>query len=361
MRRKKLIQSAALCAAIVCASSSCSLLKDDNDGEICLKFQEGDFVSTRASYDIPDTNDFRLTVSGSDGTVIYDGLYGAAPETIKVSPGSYTVKAVSCEFDKPQFDKPQFGDEKVVLVRSESSVCVSLECVQMNSGIRLVRSSDFLEAYPQGVLFVKSGNDKLMYAYTEKRIAYFSPGGISVVLNNEGKDEVLLTRSLESRDVLTLVLSVSASKQDTKGTLSICVDTTRNYLSENYVLGDTSSAKGKDSSNAMTIPLAKSNIGQTEVWVSGYIVGGDLSSSSTGISFQGPFSSATHIAVASKSSVTTKASCMSVQLPAGDVREALNLVANPQLKGRQVIVKGDIVSSYFGIPGIKNVTEYVIK
>lgn len=353
--------SAALTAAIICASPSCSLLQDECDGELRLKFQEGDFVSTRASYNVPDTNDFKLTVSSKDGTIIYEGLYGDAPEVMKVEPGSYTVKAISCEFSTPQFDKPQFGDEKVVLVRSEASVCVNLECAQMNSGIRLLRSSDFLEAYPQAVLFVKAGNDKLMYSYTEKRIAYFNPGNISVLLSNNGKDEVILSRSLDSRDVLTLVLSVSGGKQDNSRAMSINVDTTRNYLSEEFTIGDKTSSKGKDSSNAMTISQAKASIGETGVWVSGYVVGGDLTSSANGISFEKPFSSATHLAIASRSSVSTKASCMSVQLPAGEIREALNLVAKPQMLGKRILVKGDIISSYFGIVGIKNVTEYVIK
>jgi hypothetical protein len=49
---------------------------------------------------------------------------------------------------------------------------------------------------------------------------------------------------------------------------------------------------------------------------------------------------------------------MSVQLPAGKVREALNLVDNPGLLGCKVTVRGDIVQSYYGLVGLKNITDY---
>jgi hypothetical protein len=47
-----------------------------------------------------------------------------------------------------------------------------------------------------------------------------------------------------------------------------------------------------------------------------------------------------------------------VQLPSGDLRDVLNLVDNPGLLGTKVYLKGDIVEAYYGIPGIKNISEY---
>ncbi|MGN1214631.1 MAG: DUF6359 domain-containing protein [Candidatus Cryptobacteroides sp.] len=49
---------------------------------------------------------------------------------------------------------------------------------------------------------------------------------------------------------------------------------------------------------------------------------------------------------------------MSVKLVSGDIRNALNLVDNPTLLGRKVYLKGDLVSAYYGIPGIQNITEF---
>ena len=66
----------------------------------------------------------------------------------------------------------------------------------------------------------------------------------------------------------------------------------------------------------------------------------------------------THIALADRSAVTDKSSCLAVELPKGSVRDALNLVDRPELRGKRVYVKGNVVSSYFGTTGLKNVKEY---
>jgi hypothetical protein len=47
-----------------------------------------------------------------------------------------------------------------------------------------------------------------------------------------------------------------------------------------------------------------------------------------------------------------------VQLPAGEVRDALNLVDNPENLKRKVCVRGDLVSAYFAMPGIKNTNAF---
>ena len=92
--------------------------------------------------------------------------------------------------------------------------------------------------------------------------------------------------------------------------------------------------------------------------MSGYIVGGDLTSSSA--SFSPPFDSMTNILLGPRSSTTSKSSCLSDQLAAGTFRNELNLVTNPELLGRKICLRGDIVESYFGISGIKNISDYEI-
>jgi hypothetical protein len=98
------------------------------------------------------------------------------------------------------------------------------------------------------------------------------------------------------------------------------------------------------------------SIGEEDVWVSGYIVGGDLTSSSA--SFSPPFSSRTNIVLGPRSSVSSRSSCLAVSLPSGEIRDDLNLVDNPSLLGRKVVVRGDIVGSYYGLPGLKNLTDF---
>ena len=78
-------------------------------------------------------------------------------------------------------------------------------------------------------------------------------------------------------------------------------------------------------------------------------------------SFEAPFQSRTNLVLGPRSSTSDKKSCLSVQLPAGSLRDALNLVDNPSLLGRKVSLKGDIVDAYYGIPGLKNVTEFELQ
>jgi len=351
--------------ALLLACTSCEWLSENSEGRICLKFLSDSYVSTKANVELPDTNDFILTVTKSDGSVVYSGAYGASPESLMISPGTYDVKVVSSDFTKPQFDSPQYGDEQCVVVKSGGVSFVELVCRQMNAGMKLNVSSAFLTSYPDGVLFLKSSEGKLMYAYKEKRIAYFNPGNVSLVLSESQSEKTLITKTLMSQEILTLNVSVAASSSNSTGSedgISISVDTTRHWSSENVSIGDGSSDNASgDYNSAYSITDAKNNVGAKGVWVCGYIVGGDMSSSSNGIKFSGPFNSETHIAIASRSSVTTKSSCMSVQLPSGTTRAALNLVSNPGNLGKKIYIKGDIVSSYYGVPGIKNISDYVLK
>ena len=109
-------------------------------------------------------------------------------------------------------------------------------------------------------------------------------------------------------------------------------------------------------SESTTTQQARSSAGSEDVWVCGYIVGGDLTASSA--SFDVPFSSRTNLLLGPKSSTLNRDACLSVQLPAGDLRDALNLVDNPDMLGRKIYLRGDVVEAYFGLPGIKNISEY---
>lgn len=340
---------------------SCNLLGGipSAEGELRIAFARGQELLTRSGLEIPDTSDFLLTVKDSKGAIVYDGTYGASPESLFLKPGSYTVSIVSEEFSRPAFSLPQFGDEQCVVVSAGDVVSLKLICRQLNSGIRLRIDSGFLSRYPDGALLLKSNFGRLMYGYAEKRIAYFAPGNISLILADGGTDQVLLTKTLEAQEILDLKVMVSSSggssteSADAPG-ITVVTDTTRVWLSDEYVIGGTSS-DGK----ILSVSDARSMAGETDVVVCGYIVGGDLTSSSA--SFSKPFSSRTNILIGPRSSTSDKSSCLSVQLPAGDIRDDLNLVDNPGLLGRKICLRGDIVDAYYGIPGMKNITEYELQ
>jgi len=320
------------------------------NGTLSWYWEEG--TLTKASAELPDTNDFILTVKDPAGKVVYEGTYGDSPSSIEVKPGSYTVRAVSLEFTAPAFGRPQYGDEQVVVVEGGKSVAVKLECTLMNAGLILRISPDFITAFPDGVLYVKQASTRLMYSYSEKRAAYFFPGEVAVSLYRGGKEETLLTRRLEARDMLSIKVSASAS---VTSSVSVAVDTTKNWRSEDYTIGGDSGDTG-----AINVPDAALHAGEEGVWIYGYIVGGDLTTAGKTVKTSG-VTSKTHLALAARSSVTDKASCVAVELPSGKVRDALNLVDHPDLIGTRVYLKGNVVDKYYGTTGLKGTSEYAQK
>ena len=320
-------------------------------------------MSTRALTEMPDTDSFILQIRNSGGEVLYDGSYSDSPETMLVNPGTYTLKVLSCKFEAPAFNSPQFGDEQAVVVQAGTNTKVVFNCTQLNSGLRLRIGDDFAAAYPRGGLYASSSDGDLDYGKSETRIGYFNPGDVSVWLQDGGASEKLFTRSLGAREILTMGISCPGEgpSSGTTASLSIVVDTLRYWSSEDYEIGSGASDAGSSMASAYGVGQAMQKAGEKGVWVCGYIVGGDLTSAGNGISFEAPFSSMTCLAIAARTSVSEKSSCMSVQLSKGDFRDALNLVDHPELLGRKIFLKGDIVSAYYGIPGIQNLTEYSLK
>ena len=336
---------------------------------------ESEGPKTRSSAEIPDTNDFILKVSDADGKVLYEGSYGDSPESLLVDAGSYTVAIQSIEFTTPGFSRPLYGDEQVVVVKAGASVTVRLNCVLQNAGIQLRIAPDFLSSFPDGVLYLKAGDTRLMYGYAEKRIAYFKPGPVSLLLYDGGKDETLLSRTLDARTILTLNLSAPAGGTASSSTITVAVDTTKVWNQESYTIGGNGGSggnsstggsgnqddgKGAETENAYTVSQASAHIGENSVWVYGYIVGGDLSTAGLTVKTS-KITKNTHLAIAARSSVTSKSSCVSVELPKGAIRDAINLVDHPDLIGSRIYLQGNIVASYFGTTGLKGVSDYVLK
>ena len=323
-------------------------------GILQIRFAQGTVPATRSAF--PDTNDFIITITDGNGASVYDGTFGAMDEDLQLNEGSYTVFARSCEFSAPMFDTPQYGDTQVAAVKAGKTTVVTLSCLQLNSGIRLNIDPAFLTVYPNASLFLKAASGKLMYSYSERRIAYFQPGTVNLEMSDGGKESTLFSRRLEPQQILTLGVGVGSESQ--RNGIKVSVDTSRIWTNDSFIIGD-SGKTGDDTSQAYSVPQAKQHKGEEDVWVYGYIVGGDLSSSKC--SFAAPFSSRTNLVIADKSSIKDKSKCLSVQLAKGDIRDALNLVDHPDLLGRQIYLKGDIVEAYYGIPGIQNISEYKFK
>ena len=358
MMKKRLIEFTAVAFSVIASAiaSSCDHagFSDIGEGELRLAFSSVKGGEVRSVAEIPDTSDFLLTIVNSYGDSIYDGKYGDCPESLKVASGSYTVSVRSCQFTKPAFNSPVYGDSQCVVVEKDGIVNVGLICRQLNSGVRLSISPQFLDTYPDGVLFLKSTEGKLMFSYSEKRIAFFNPGPVTLILNRTSGDEVLMTRELEPQEILVLGVGVSDNQAVSQGGgITVAVDTTRNWIKETFVIGE--STGGESSGDALSVAQARTMAPLNDVWVSGYIVGGDLTSASG--SFEEPFKNKTNLILGPRSTTKDRSVCIAVQIPTGSLRDKLNLVDNPSLLGEKVCLHGDLVTDYFNMVGLKNLDE----
>lgn len=335
---------------LLCALSlsSCEALYPEGMGKMIISFDST--AATKAVTEI-DTDDYMLSVSNSSGKTIFEGAYCESPAIFEIPAGSYTVSAMSCIFEEPCYDKPQYGDTKVVVVKSGETISVGLNCVQLNSGLSISVDDSFRESFPDGELYLSGIGGELAHDYNEKRTAFFKPGSIKVDVYDGTVRQTLFSRTLKARQVLSISLASAVSSPS--GGISIQVDTTRNYLDDNYIYGE---QKGYDIESALSVTDARDCPGTSDIWVCGYIVGCATGSSS--YCFEPPFTKETNLILGLRSNTIDKEYCLSVELRSGVIRDELNLMSNPDLRGRKIYLKGDLVSSYFGIPGLKNLEEY---
>ena len=128
-----------------------------------------------------------------------------------------------------------------------------------------------------------------------------------------------------------------------------------------YVLEGSSSGTGTGTKDSpFTVAQLQNGTATGTAWVTGYIVGWvDGMTLSTGANFTVPATSQSNILIAASAGVTDASQCIPIQLPAGEVRSALNLQTNTGNLGKQVSLYGSI-EKYFGTTGVKTVTDYVL-
>ena len=163
--------------------------------------------------------------------------------------------------------------------------------------------------------------------------------------------QTLFTRRLEACQVLSMQLSASVGTR--AGGVSVQLDTTRDWLSEHFVAGG---GNAHELDGAYDVLTARDHAGESGVWVQGYIVG--VATNTRKVAFAPPFSKNTNLVLGARASTTDLEHCLSVELPAGELRDALNLKDHPELLGRGIYIRGDLVAAYYGIPGLKAPSEY---
>ena len=346
MKTHNLILTTALLGFLLAGCES-----NERQGSLTLSFAEPLSAEPATRAAAFDTNAFLLTVIGSGGDTLFCGTYGEKPASFTVRNGTYEVEAVSRPFPVPAFDAPQYGDRQVAIVSNGQNVQIGLFCKLMNAGLRFTFAESFRSQYGYGHLLLRGPTGDLPYRLQETRTAWFPPGNVTVNYV-EGAEEIpLFNRVLNAGEIHDLTLNASSDKASAG--LSISVDTTATTLSEVIVIGPGyPGSDGKSQETAWDVATAAAHPGDT-AWVWGYIVGGDLSSSS--IRFEPPFTKNSNLAIAASAYERNRANCFSVELSKAAIRAELNLVDHPENLGRKVYLYG-IVSTYFSLPGLKSVT-----
>lgn len=291
-----------------------------------------------------DTSNFILSIYSQDGSKVYDGKYGKRPESFTVKSGCYNVKLLSKEFGVPEFNNEIVGDSQDIVIEKGKTFTVDLLCRQMNAGVRVSFSDAFKKHFPALGLYIQGLDGGIQYPYNEQRFCFFQPGPLDFYLRRQSSDSLLFTRNLNAADMLSF--NFEWSENTTRSNFSVRIDTSRNWQTDRYNPGSIIPE------GALTIEQAKEKLGQKNITVFGYILGGDVKESSfrTGP----PFSVSSNLLLAPSMSERYRNNCFAIELPSGAVRDALNLVVHPQLIGSAITVTGTIVEQYFGYIGMKS-------
>ncbi len=346
-------------AAIVAAS--CGLVeKGDKEAVLRLSIRQENKIATKAGGgQLPDTNTFILQIKNQAGEYVYNGAYGARPDIISVPAGIYSLSLVSRQFDAPAWEAPVYGDQLDIVAASGETVSVIFLCKMINSGVRIKMTERYVARYP-GNLTIMQDAGSLNYTSSEQRFGYFEPGNATFsAVAGDGSSQQLFSKQLEEGQLLTLTLD--AGSMDANGTISMQLDTTATYLSQTVLVDGYQNSQANGLSKEAAYSIAEAALHPEEnVWVWGYVVGGDLTSSA--INYEVPFSKNSNLAIAASAQCRTRSECMSVELASGsDIRETVNLVDHPENLGRKIYIQGTVKESYFGIPGLKSIKAFELE
>ena len=243
-----------------------------------------------------------------------------------------------------------------IVAASGETVSVNFLCKLVNSGVRVKMTERYIARYP-GNLTISQDEGHLNYTSSEQRFGFFKAGNATFsAVASDGSNQQLFSKQFTEGQMLTLTLD--AGGLDAGGKITVQLDTTATYLSQTIMVDQyqQSSGDGQSWNTAFSIADAAAHP-EESVWVWGYIVGGDLTS--TGINYETPFTKNSNMAIAASPSCRTRSECMSVELASGsDIRETVNLVDHPDKLGSKIYIQGTVKESYFGMTGLKSIKDF---
>ena len=337
--------------------TACESLSWNEEGKGALSIRMQKETAVRVKADVSFVDYLIEIKDGSEGVVV-SGSYSAIPDPVELDPGPYTVSALSEPMGAPAFDKPVYGSSVDVNVVAAVKNTLQMVCTQVNAGLRIVYKPEFEELYDSYSVEVTGMDGSLTYEKEEERTGYFASGTLEIVLSIDGEDPVQVSKNVIARDMLVLTIFPMEADPGTKGSieLQLSVDTTRVWRREEWKPG-ASASDGLTPATAYTVAEAQTLESGENVWVCGYIVGGDASTSSFKTS--PPFTANTNLVIADSPVEVLRANCMAIELPTSpaSLRAEFGMVANgATLLGRRCWFRGNI-EAYFGHPGLRATKE----
>ena len=338
-----------------------SFFLDRASYDSCLVITEDSEAALRSVNTNPlDSNNYRLAIFTAGGVAVYDSSYAGRPEVFYVKAGTYKIRVTSREFSEPDI-YPLFGQEQSVKAKKDSTLCVEIVSRQLTGGIRFSFTQGFMSWFKGTGIYLKRDTVITKYGYGTRHYLYFYPGDISVIYKNKDghstytppdkpgyADTLLFKRKLKATELVTIALDYDLTKVAYNG-FSFKADTSRVRKDEYFNLG------GIAPYGCNSVWYAQTHIGDT-INLFGYIVGGDVSS--TSFKKEKPFTSKTNIVIGAQDWQSLREKTIGVELPNGEIRKNLNLVDHPEHLKKPIVIHGVVSDSYFGYPGLKNVTEY---
>lgn len=341
----------------VLAVSCQGLTFTEGEAILQLRITSEDAMTKAIIKSLPDTNLLHLIIRTSYDDTLYNGLYGSRPAVLKLEAGDYFVEVFSYKHKAPTFSSPCWADNREVSLLAGSTTSLALVLRQVNAGVRLGFSPEFVARYSAYVPELYTPDGACAYPYAEERYLYVNPGKFFVRLNpiSPTKTPVpLFSKSVIAKEMLTVNLALAAIDSSTF-TSGIVIDSISTWKLDTLLID------GNDgSSRAKAIALSRlSEFEGMKIWVKGYIVGGDVSDDL--VVFTPPFTKGSHMAIAGNIGERLRAKCFGVSLPSGKIQNQFSLMLFPENIGKRVWVKGTVVASYLGGLGINPVTEVVLE
>lgn len=337
------------------------------DGLKIVPGAEGDLI-VNVSVETPfgvktkseDLSSYSIFIMNNQVDTLYSSTVGEiAGNTISLAPDTYHIVVYNMLFSEPAFDQPYYYGYKMANVVAGETCEVQIVCKQENCGVRIVFSEAFKQSCTTYKMHVSGACGSLDYDNTTTDMwGFFYSGKTTLELWTDQIVFGSVEKELTLGYMYTfLVEETGNSQENVEPVFTISVDTTRTWTADVWNdLGITSN-KGTEKETAYTVAEARTlEGGLTDVWVTGYIVGYYVSSSS----FEaGGTGSETNLALADDSGETIKSNTLSVKIPDTAIRDELNLSTNPENLYQKVWLKGRTVESYFGEPGLELIQEVV--